>query len=87
MKHDFNEGWHKAEPPTAEQVRAWRGRLGLSRVQLAKALGRSVVTISRWETGYSPVPASLAFTMNHASYLDGQFTLTPDGVPHGAITE
>ena len=40
---------------TPQELRAIREQLGLRQSDLAKALGRSLPTISRWETGSMPI--------------------------------
>lgn len=44
---------------TAEEVKAWRERMGWSQEQLADALGVHAMTVSKWERG----------EQDHAPYL------------------
>lgn len=39
--------------PTAEEIRAFRGRLGLSQAKLAAVLGVSTRAVEEWEAGRS----------------------------------
>lgn len=44
---------------TAEEVKAWRERMGWSQERLAEALGVHTMTVSKWERG----------EQDHAPYL------------------
>lgn len=41
---------------TPADIRAWREERGLSQADLARALGVTQATVSRWETGERPPP-------------------------------
>jgi transcriptional regulator with XRE-family HTH domain len=41
---------------TADELRALRQQLGQTQHQLADALGIRSMTVSRWETGWNPIP-------------------------------
>ena len=41
---------------TGEQLKRARKTLGLDQVDLAKKLGVHPMTVSKWETGSSPIP-------------------------------
>jgi putative transcriptional regulator len=48
-------------PPDASRlIRAWRQRIGLTQEHLARALGVTFSTVSRWENGHVR-PSSLAW--------------------------
>jgi len=60
MAAEDDDAWSEADlatavkvfpPPTAEQVRALRGRLGLSQTQFALRFGFSVDTVQQYEQG------------------------------------
>ena len=48
----------KQKPLTPRQVRAIRESLGMTQVELADALDKHRVTVSRWENGTCPVGLS-----------------------------
>jgi len=52
----------KAVPPpdAARMIRTWRQRAGLTQEHLARALGVTFSTVSRWENGHVR-PSSLAW--------------------------
>ena len=40
---------------TGPELRQWRQRMGFSQQEVARALGITQVTVSRWERGVTPV--------------------------------
>jgi len=44
-------------------LKKWRERNGVTQEQLAKLLVVNYVTISRWETGFSPIPNFLGLAL------------------------
>ena len=47
-------------PPTAEGLRAWRGRMKLSRARASVDLGCSRTAYQRWEDGLALIPKYIA---------------------------
>ena len=50
---------HRSRLPQSTERRAIRDAAGLSREQVARALGVSVETVKAWEGGSTPRPANL----------------------------
>ncbi len=48
---------------TPKQLKAWRKKHGYSQSQLARALGYTTITVSKWERGANPIPAHMAVTL------------------------
>jgi transcriptional regulator with XRE-family HTH domain len=48
---------------TKKELQAWRKKNGYSQSQLAKVLGVTTLTISRWERGERGIPSFLALTL------------------------
>jgi transcriptional regulator with XRE-family HTH domain len=48
---------------TGQELREWRKKLGLSQAALARHLGVTRVTVTRWEIGLRPVPSFLGLAM------------------------
>ena len=48
---------------TTKELQAWRKKNGYSQSQLAKVLGVTSLTISRWERGDRKIPSFLALTL------------------------
>src|SRR2546426_5507795 len=61
-QHDADAAPKKTVPPpdAARMIRAWRHRAGLTQEHLARALGVTFSTVSRWENGHVQ-PSSLAW--------------------------
>jgi putative transcriptional regulator len=59
---DADAALRKTVPPpeAARMIRAWRHRTGLTQEGLARALGVTFSTVSRWENGHVR-PSSLAW--------------------------
>jgi DNA-binding transcriptional regulator YiaG len=56
---------------TPEQLRAWRWEHKVSQQKLAAALEVSVLTIKRWESGYSAVPSYLHLALKQLQQQRG----------------
>ncbi|MEW6163088.1 MAG: helix-turn-helix transcriptional regulator [Nitrospirota bacterium] len=46
-------------PMTIKELKAWRKRTGYSQGKLAKVLGITPLTVSRWERGVTVIPSFL----------------------------
>jgi len=56
---------------TINDLKKWRGRNEYSQAALAEALGVSVVTVSRWETGARSIPVFLKLALNWLEHEGG----------------
>ena len=56
---------------TPEEIRQYRGRLGLTQAELATMLGVDPVSVSRWERGVRvpPMPTVLRLALEHLSHI------------------
>ena len=59
-------------PMTTNELRQWRARNQYSQAELSKALGVSVITISRWETGARSIPVFLNLALNWIEHEGGE---------------
>jgi transcriptional regulator with XRE-family HTH domain len=59
------------------ELRTWRRARYLTQVDLGELLGVDKMTVYRWESGASTVPAFLHFALAH---LDTLHYWSPDGV-------
>jgi putative transcriptional regulator len=61
-QHNGDAACKKTAPPpdVGHMIRAWRHRTGLTQEHLARALGVTFSTVSRWENGHVR-PSSLAW--------------------------
>jgi DNA-binding transcriptional regulator YiaG len=63
-------------PLTADDVVAARRQLGLTQVELARALGVALTTLQRWELGLTRPPPYLRLALDHLA--EGK-KISPDG--------
>ncbi len=62
INFNYNE-IRKRENMKPNELKAWRKKNAVSQAKLAKALGISVLTVSRWERGESAIPPYLPITL------------------------
>ena len=55
---------------TPQDLKKWREQTGYSQGQLAKALGVTTGTVSRWERGTSPLPSFLLLALKQLEMTD-----------------
>jgi transcriptional regulator with XRE-family HTH domain len=59
---------------TGEDLKAWRKKLRITQVELARLLGTYQVTIARWETGTRKIPFLLPLALEALEHRLTKFT-------------
>jgi transcriptional regulator with XRE-family HTH domain len=60
---------------TKYALKAWRNNNGYSQSQLAKVLGVSTITVSRWERGDGKVPPFLHLVLKYLKKRGGEIRI------------